>query len=35
MDCLRNDFAGEEGKKIQNMLIHEAPNGNDDDYETY
>ena len=31
--ALENDFAGEEGKKIQNMLIHEAPKyGNDDDY---
>lgn len=32
-DALVNDFAGERGKQIQNMLIHDAPKyGNDDDY---
>ncbi|ASW43714.1 glycyl radical protein [Clostridium isatidis] len=31
--ALEEDFAGEEGKKIQNMLIYDAPKyGNDDDY---
>lgn len=32
-DALQNDFAGERGKEIQHMLIHDAPKfGNDDDY---
>lgn len=32
-EALENDFSGEEGKKIQEMLIHDAPKyGNDDDY---
>ena len=33
MDALKNDFEGEEGQKIQKMLINEAPKyGNDNDY---
>ena len=32
-DALENDFAGEEGERIRQMLLHEAPKyGNDDDY---
>lgn len=32
-EALENDFAGEEGSRIQQLLIHEAPKyGNDDDY---
>lgn len=32
-DALADDFSSEENKKIQHMLIHEAPKyGNDDDY---
>lgn len=31
--ALETDYAGEEGKVIQEMLIHDAPKyGNDDDY---
>ncbi|WP_286172822.1 glycyl radical protein [Caproiciproducens sp. MSJ-32] len=31
--ALESDFAGEEGKRMQNMLIYDAPKyGNDDDY---
>ena len=30
---LETDYAGERGKEIQEMLIHDAPKyGNDDDY---
>ncbi len=33
MQALKNDFEGEQGQKIQQMLINEAPKyGNDDDY---
>ena len=33
IEALKNDFEGENGKKIQNMLVNEAPKyGNDDDY---
>ena len=32
-DALQSDFAGEEGERIRQMLIHEAPKyGNDDDF---
>lgn len=32
-DALLNDFAGEEGKRVQKILIEQAPKyGNDDDY---
>lgn len=32
-NSILNDFKGEEGQKIQEMLLHEAPKyGNDDDY---
>ena len=32
-DALENDFAGEEGERIRQMLINDAPKyGNDDDY---
>ena len=32
-EALENDFSGQEGKRIQEMLIHGAPKyGNDDDY---
>ena len=31
--CFETDYAGERGKEIQEMLIHDAPKyGNDDDY---
>ena len=33
MNALATDFAGEEGERIRQMLIHDAPKyGNDDDY---
>lgn len=33
MEVLKNDFEGEEGERIRQMLINEAPKyGNDDDY---